>query len=449
MASVDGLQAPLRVVEFYAGVGGMHYALIESGVNFEIAASIDINTNANQVYQHNFPGTPHFNRNICGMTFDELDGLCPDAFVMSPPCQPFTRQGLRRDNFDRRTDSFFHIMQNLTEMKHLPMYILVENVQGFESSNTREHFVSILVRLGYIFQEFLLSPFQFGIPNSRLRYYLLAKRKPLQFFIKCPEQPSKDAQPLVEFVAQVETPEDFGFIPKSKPALESGTDPIPLNTSEMKEQFARQETKITQVAGVKNSPRDILGSLNSEFSLDTATVPSSTAQEPDSMQMSYSDTASASPLSVEVRPLSCYLQALSEDELKPFLVPEKVLKKYAIGLDIVQPSSAHSCCFTRAYSSYAVGTGSILQHATAEDLDGAFRKFLAQQKAGEVDASVQSLKPLKLRYFTPKEVANVMCFPPSFVFPVDLSLKQCYKVIGNTVNVHVVSTLMKYLFHGR
>jgi tRNA (cytosine38-C5)-methyltransferase len=30
--------------------------------------------------------------------------------------------------------------------------------------------------LGYTIAEFLLTPLQFGIPNSRLRYYLLAKR---------------------------------------------------------------------------------------------------------------------------------------------------------------------------------------------------------------------------------------------------------------------------------
>ncbi|KAJ8299724.1 hypothetical protein KUTeg_023784 [Tegillarca granosa] len=30
-------------------------------------------------------------------------------------------------------------------------------------------------------EEFLLTPLQFGIPNARLRYYLIAKRKPLIF----------------------------------------------------------------------------------------------------------------------------------------------------------------------------------------------------------------------------------------------------------------------------
>lgn len=38
--------------------------------------------------------------------------------------------------------------------------------------------------------EFLLTPLQFGIPNSRLRYYLLAKREPMPF----PEVPVSIAE---------------------------------------------------------------------------------------------------------------------------------------------------------------------------------------------------------------------------------------------------------------
>lgn len=41
--------------------------------------------------------------------------------------------------------------------------------------------VDKLTHCDYTFQEFLLTPLQLGIPNSRMRYYLLAKLKPLQF----------------------------------------------------------------------------------------------------------------------------------------------------------------------------------------------------------------------------------------------------------------------------
>ena len=129
VASTD-IRQPLRVIEFYAGVGGFHFSLLKSKVKAIVIASVDINTNTNAVYKHNFPHTLHLNRNICGMTAKELDNLRPDVFVLSPPCQPFTRQGQRRDNLDRRTDSFFHLMELLAEMECPPSYLLMENVQG-------------------------------------------------------------------------------------------------------------------------------------------------------------------------------------------------------------------------------------------------------------------------------------------------------------------------------
>ncbi len=44
-----------------------------------------------------------------------------------------------------------------------------------QTSSTRERLLANLRTLGYTTLELLLTPLQFGIPNSRLRYYLLAK----------------------------------------------------------------------------------------------------------------------------------------------------------------------------------------------------------------------------------------------------------------------------------
>ena len=40
----------------------------------------------------------------------------------------------------------------------------------------------ILTRLGFVTRELLLTPLQFGVPNSRLRYYLLATARPAGAF---------------------------------------------------------------------------------------------------------------------------------------------------------------------------------------------------------------------------------------------------------------------------
>ncbi|ROT86061.1 DNA methyltransferase 2 [Penaeus vannamei] len=171
---------PLRLLELYSGIGGMHAAVRESGIPFEVTSSFEINTSALEVYRHNFPGTSK-PRNIMGLTVEEMEQLSPNIIMMSPPCQPFTRQGLKRDVEDARTSSFLHFLGLLEEITAPPEMILLENVAGFEVSQARGRLIGVLEKRGYTWQEFLLSPTEVGVPNSRLRYYLLAKLKPSTF----------------------------------------------------------------------------------------------------------------------------------------------------------------------------------------------------------------------------------------------------------------------------
>lgn len=98
---------------------------------------------------------------------------------MSPPCQPFTRNGLKCDIADNRSNSFLHLLNILHELSI--ENILIENVKGFEQSIMRNKLVEKLNQAGFVYQEFILSPSQFGIPNSRHRYYCLVKKSPKTF----------------------------------------------------------------------------------------------------------------------------------------------------------------------------------------------------------------------------------------------------------------------------
>ena len=51
------------------------------------------------------------------------------AIVMSPPCQPFTRQGLQKDVGDARTEPLLNVIKMIPDVEGLE-YVLVENVKG-------------------------------------------------------------------------------------------------------------------------------------------------------------------------------------------------------------------------------------------------------------------------------------------------------------------------------
>ncbi|XP_076450562.1 tRNA (cytosine(38)-C(5))-methyltransferase-like isoform X2 [Babylonia areolata] len=179
--SQESFAGRLRVLELYSGIGGMHWALKESGVDYDIVQAMDVNTSANAIYQHNFPEVSICASSISKLTLEQLAKWSPNTVLMSPPCQPFTRVGKKQDCQDPRTQSFLHLLDLLRKLDHKPEYILVENVKGFEVSETRSLLVDMLQDCKYAFQEFLLTPLQFGVPNCRMRYYLIAKSKPLEF----------------------------------------------------------------------------------------------------------------------------------------------------------------------------------------------------------------------------------------------------------------------------
>ncbi|KAI8327466.1 S-adenosyl-L-methionine-dependent methyltransferase, partial [Chlamydoabsidia padenii] len=280
---------------------------------------------------------------------------------LSPPCQPYTRLGLQHGSQDPRSKSFLHLLSVLGTMKHPPSYILVENVKGFETSDSRDLLINQLEKSNYTFQEFLLTPSKtVGIPNSRLRYYLLAKLRPLTF------------APVYQIAR------------------------LPESSS-------------------KNNIFDFIPLLNEE-----------------NFQLSDGD----------IDMIDNYLERDVDYEV--YAVPDKILLKNGYVFDIVTPSSRHSCCFTKGYFHYAQGTGSILQ--MNEDLDAKSIFDKIQTINDNVPLQLELLHSLKLRYFTPREVANLMGFPSSFNFPTTTTRKQQYRTLGNSINVTLVSHLIRYLF---
>lgn len=198
----------MRVCEFYSGIGGYHLALAQvPGISYDVVAAFEISSNANCIYKHNFPNTPVLETNLCGLTAKRLGSILQKSsdlvvtssprgvlFVMSPPCQPFTRQGARKDNLDNRSESVLHLFEMFSELQELPEYFLIENVKGFETSNTRNTILTFLNQHNYHIREFLLNSNTLGIPNSRLRYYLLARKHPF---------PSTNDSPTSDLLAEI------------------------------------------------------------------------------------------------------------------------------------------------------------------------------------------------------------------------------------------------------
>jgi site-specific DNA-cytosine methylase len=184
-ATPPSTTSEVRALEFYCGVGGLHYSLLRARSRHtqestKVVGAFDINPNANDTYEHNFGVRPCAN-SLYAVPPAKFDKLNANLWLMSPPCQPFTRQGHQKDVNDGRSQSFLRLIDILPELKNKPDHLLVENVVGFEVSEVRKALLKALRTNGYTCREFVLSPRMFGVPYSRPRYFCVAKRVGLRW----------------------------------------------------------------------------------------------------------------------------------------------------------------------------------------------------------------------------------------------------------------------------
>ncbi|KAI9136328.1 S-adenosyl-L-methionine-dependent methyltransferase [Paraphysoderma sedebokerense] len=355
---IEQMPTEIRALEFFSGIGGMHYGFLYTNTPGKVVARFDMNLNANRVYKHNFGEEP-ITLGVEHLTVDQIAAYRANTFFMSPPCQPFTRGGKCLDDKDERSAGLLHLIEVIKLLPNAPKYVFLENVLNFEKSNCRRILVQTLGDLGYDIKECLLNPLQFGIPNGRLRYYLIARRK----------------------------------------------------------QNYRIHSKIPYL---KNCVIHQSWPLN------------------------FNSTSDESSAVSDVAHLNKYLDP--SVPIADYLVPQGwITKRKGFRFDIVQPTDNRCSTFTKAYGTHHVfGSGSYLQ---TENLD-----IEHDYTCHEV------LLTLKLRLFTPTEVAKLHHFPvlgtfledscggKTLEFPPETTTLQKYRLLGNSMNVKVVGELMKILF---
>lgn len=235
-------------------------------------------------------------------------------------------------------------------LSNQPEYIMLENVKGFDTSEAHELLIETLRKCRYRFEEFLLSPIQFSIPNSRQRYYLIARK-------------SNDI-PVGEYAPNIHLKVPFIGLNCSifsENAKVDFADHIALN----------MEGKVPQIGDLRS-------------------------------------------------PIGAYLEE-DNAELPPLQITNDTLLRYHMLFDIVDPNSTSCNCFTKSYAHRIEGCGSILKTSpasiTIDQIYAEIGKLKEQQPNRETrsnQAIVDLLRSLEFRYFSPKEIANLMCFPPEF-----------------------------------
>ncbi len=164
----------LRFVDLFAGIGGirkgLEIAFAENGISGQCVFSSEINEKAQKTYQLNYGEVPQGDIRL-------VDALPPhDILLAGFPCQSFSYAGKQKGFADTRGTLFFEIERLLNAAQAKPRLLLLENVRGFTTHDKGRTYAAVLSKLkdlGYDVTALLLNSSNFGVPQNRVRIYLV------------------------------------------------------------------------------------------------------------------------------------------------------------------------------------------------------------------------------------------------------------------------------------
>jgi tRNA (cytosine38-C5)-methyltransferase len=379
-------------VEFFAGMGGMRAAGHASGVDVEVVAAYEISEVCAKAYVHNF-GKEHWRlKTIESLSVEELDSLACDAWLMSPPCQPFTRSGKRLDNEDNRTLALQHLVRVLPQMRNPPKRLLLENVIGFEQSECRRRLLATLADMGWEAAEFSLDPEDFGLPNRRPRYYGLFRAP----------------------------------VPSSVAVEERGL------SSTQARSVADAKDLESMHASCWRSAQEVLagGSQHGEVVLQGP---------PPNCRYSLQCLGDLLQSPQDIAAEEAHLQTSLE-------VPQQVMEDRVSKegrYDIHLRGDHSSACFTKWNGRLPRGHSPLVLVDEAEAGPLEQRPKVSAQGEGPGMATDHVWRPgVRVRYLSPTEQLRLMGYPDTYSFPEALIFRDISSMIGNSLNVRVVSWLI-------
>lgn len=189
-ARVQSLDWP-TAADFFAGAGGISEGFERAG--YKIVLALDQDTVAMKTYRLNHPAVPD-NRVIA----QDIRELKPghlkrligrrrlDVLIGAPPCQGYSTAGFRskktvtgyRFEKDERNFLFEDVVDAALELQ--PRLFLMENVPGMQSAKKgNTSYLEAAARLlekrgGFQTAIWKLNAAAFGVPQDRLRYFLVA-----------------------------------------------------------------------------------------------------------------------------------------------------------------------------------------------------------------------------------------------------------------------------------
>ncbi|MCT8334796.1 DNA cytosine methyltransferase [Leptospira sp. 85282-16] len=172
---------PFKAIDFFCGAGGMTTGFKKAGVS--VTAGIDIDFNCKDTYETNHPESKFIHADIKKLTFNEFERETKIRkkddkmiFIGCSPCQYFSTIRTKKAKSEESRNLLTDFQRFVKE--YTPGYVVIENVPGILTSKESplNNFINFLKNNHYAIEYKLIRMEEFGIPQSRKRFLLLASR---------------------------------------------------------------------------------------------------------------------------------------------------------------------------------------------------------------------------------------------------------------------------------
>lgn len=168
-------------IDIFSGAGGMSIGAMMAGINVEFA--VENNIYAAETFEFNHPKSKVFKEDIAKVSLKSILKTTPFILFGGPPCQGFSQSNTKTRKIDNPNNTLFE--EYIRFVKELnPQWVVFENVEGFkkfEKGSVVKELVNRFNSLGYNTKYNILWASDYGVPQNRNRFFLVANRLGIDF----------------------------------------------------------------------------------------------------------------------------------------------------------------------------------------------------------------------------------------------------------------------------
>ena len=172
--------ADIRAIDFCCGAGGLSRGLLDAGIT--VVAGLDNDERLARTYEHNNRPSRFIAGDLAEVDIDAMraelgiGGSDITLYAACTPCQPFSTLNTAKGE-DARKSLLLEFGKIIAQSP--PDFVIVENVPGLHNAfglDIYRQFMAVLQRHGFRSDSGLLDAKDYGVPQTRKRFILVAAK---------------------------------------------------------------------------------------------------------------------------------------------------------------------------------------------------------------------------------------------------------------------------------